>query len=567
MANINILFDNKNYNIDESAFSSASAKLKNHLSTIMNGSGAVINIGGIPYNVDSAKLTTAMNAFTTHLGTISGSGSKLVVNGVQYNINSAKLSDAITELHNVLGGLHSDGGETTTSIAYGCKYRLNGVQSNGYVVMHENGTLKSYNIDDTLESSITVQYVISNDGKTSVNVDGAEVGYVTADGKTFYMFMGEENGERIYYPFYLEESDNEDEQREVILAEQVVEEFLEEEQGLYGAYMINNLDLFEIGRTYIVNWDGTEYRYEAVELEGVGVIGEEDSKNPFLMVVMPKEYTNLSGNALAIYTTSTQSTHTVAIYKVVDNNDNNDGLNEYGFYYDTKYSLYNFSTNSGFPVGEIGVIFKENATADMYLNNTFLQTVPVTYSDEIIIVSSLGATLSVRNNGKELHDPLMATFKLGDAVIIDGDYTYKIVPYTSGLSWDVMATDKTKSSYGTIKNEIDGYPVVALSSTFENCTNLTIAPAIPPSTIKMVGTFRDCNNLTTAPVIPSNVINMTQTFMHCDNLTGNIEINANPTEYEGCFYGIEKPITIIGLCSDETKAALAATANNGNVTY
>ena len=78
MANININFNDKNYSIDEASLSAATAALQSHLSTVMNGSGAVINLGEISYSVDSAKLATATNAFVTHLGTVAGSASNTI---------------------------------------------------------------------------------------------------------------------------------------------------------------------------------------------------------------------------------------------------------------------------------------------------------------------------------------------------------------------------------------------------------------------------------------------------------------------------------------------------------
>lgn len=105
MEKTNIIFNDVNYPIDESSLSAATAELKAHLSTVMNGSGAVINLGGIAYNIDSTKLSTATNDFVSHLGTISGSGSKVVVNGVEYSIDSAKVSSAVSELETVFGNL------------------------------------------------------------------------------------------------------------------------------------------------------------------------------------------------------------------------------------------------------------------------------------------------------------------------------------------------------------------------------------------------------------------------------------------------------------------------------
>lgn len=109
MAKINIPFNNTNYSIDEASLSAATAALRTHLSSVMNGTGATINFGGTSYNVDSAKLTTATNDFVSHLGTIAGSGSKVVIGGVEYSIGSDKVASAISELETVLGGLVSGG--------------------------------------------------------------------------------------------------------------------------------------------------------------------------------------------------------------------------------------------------------------------------------------------------------------------------------------------------------------------------------------------------------------------------------------------------------------------------
>ena len=108
MSKINIFFNNKDYLIDESAFSSASNKLKSHLLNVMNGSGAVINFDGTSYNVDSTKLSNVRNDFVSHLGTISGNGSKVSVNGIEYNVDSSKIASVVSELETVFGSLESD---------------------------------------------------------------------------------------------------------------------------------------------------------------------------------------------------------------------------------------------------------------------------------------------------------------------------------------------------------------------------------------------------------------------------------------------------------------------------
>ena len=85
----------------------------------------------------------------------------------------------------------------------------------------------------------------------------------------------------------------------------------------------------------------------------------------------------------------------------------------------------------------------------------------------------------------------------------------------------------------------------------------------------MYATFYNCTVLESAPTIPSSVKEMRQTFYSCTSLTGDIEINTNLNfaTYTNCFYNTVNPITITGSCNDTTKAYLAGTANNGNVTY
>ena len=109
MAKTNISFNNKNYNIDESALATATNALKSHLSTTMNGTGATIKLGGQSYSIDSAKLSAATNAFVSHLGTVSGSGYKVKVNDVEYSVASSKMTDAIGELEAVLGSISGSG--------------------------------------------------------------------------------------------------------------------------------------------------------------------------------------------------------------------------------------------------------------------------------------------------------------------------------------------------------------------------------------------------------------------------------------------------------------------------
>lgn len=424
MAKIDILFDNKNYNIDEASLSSASAKLKSHLSTVMSGSGSTIDFGGIAYNIDSAKLTTAMNTFITHLGTISGSGYNVILNGVNYSVDPNKLSGAIAELHEVLGGLNSGGGSNSCPIHFGERYTL--TRNNAY-----GNTVK------------------------------------------------------------------------------IISVFYEDGSCIIETYIDNVLEIY-YGNLHLT-YNGNEMLYDDEVIMAINSDGTE--------VTMV-----LDGGVLKL-----------------------ESVNEYGFYYDTKYSIYNQTADSVLPQGEIGFYFKENQTADMYVNDTLAQTLPVTYSDKVITIPALGASVNVLADGKELSVSGYKTFKIGSSVVEFGDYKYiftdVLSEFIGGNCWFVGVNDKSKSSYEAIANMPDGYPLALL------------------------GTFAECVNMTTAPVIPSSIVFMEDTFYNCVSLTGNVVVNANPIAYDKCFYDTEKPIVITGSCSDETKAALAATANNSNVTY
>lgn len=178
MAKINIPFNGTNYPVDESALATAKSNLRSHLSTVMNGTGAVIKLGGNTYNVDSTKLTTATNVFISHLGTVAGSGTKVKVNGVEYSIDSTKMSNAITKLHTVLGGMMSGGGSDSDILPAGL-YDANGVMitswedllANGTVLV-DNGVVSQGDNSDALSGTLT----LPNDGSITSIGDGAFFG-------------------------------------------------------------------------------------------------------------------------------------------------------------------------------------------------------------------------------------------------------------------------------------------------------------------------------------------------------------------------------------------------------
>ena len=97
-------------------------------------------------------------------------------------------------------------------------------------------------------------------------------------------------------------------------------------------------------------------------------------------------------------------------------------------------------------------------------------------------------------------------FIYGDDFIVDGDYSYLWI----GDGWSVKVNDNTKTRYGAIRNELNGFLV----------TNLR-------------DTFRGCRNLVNSPVISNDVTNMSGIFYGCINLEGNIKIDANNLQSTG----------------------------------
>lgn len=190
MAKINIDFNNETYEIDESALAKAAASLSSHLSTVMNGSGATINLNGVTYNVDSTKLTTATNAFVSHLGTVSGTGSKVVVNGVEYSVDATKMTKATADLQAVLGDLVSGGNaggdsdapvQSEYGLYFGEKYTTSiehdfGGAKASYI-FYEDGSMDVIAVSEYVESIVRYEpYKLwIDETEATISSDGAQV--------------------------------------------------------------------------------------------------------------------------------------------------------------------------------------------------------------------------------------------------------------------------------------------------------------------------------------------------------------------------------------------------------
>lgn len=126
MAKINVKFNNKDYQIEESAFAPAGEKVVTHLTGEMKGTGATVKFGGTAYDVDSTKLGSSAAALAAYLGTIVGSGVKIVIGGVEYGIDSAKVAGAVTEVETTLAGMSGTAEPEEFPASEGLEFTSNG---------------------------------------------------------------------------------------------------------------------------------------------------------------------------------------------------------------------------------------------------------------------------------------------------------------------------------------------------------------------------------------------------------------------------------------------------------
>lgn len=127
----------------------------------------------------------------------------------------------------------------------------------------------------------------------------------------------------------------------------------------------------------------------------------------------------------------------------------------------------------------------------------------------------------------------------GETVVI-GDYTYTYVEEPilgASAGWNAVANDKTKTEYGAIEAEVNGYPVTMLNRTFDGCVNMTASPEIPAGVEVLYNTYKNCTSLESAPVIPYGVKTMYNTFKNCTWLFIAPAIPESVTDMTYCYIG------------------------------
>lgn len=99
----NIVFNRKQYSIEQSIINAMINNLKNYITTNMAGTGASIQLDGQTYQISSTKYSGIVSNFVSHLGTITGDGKvKVIVNGTTYSIDSGSMNNAIVNIEDAL---------------------------------------------------------------------------------------------------------------------------------------------------------------------------------------------------------------------------------------------------------------------------------------------------------------------------------------------------------------------------------------------------------------------------------------------------------------------------------
>ena len=459
MATINVLFNNKEYPIDESSLSSATSALKTHLSTIMNGSGATVALDGTSYNVDSTKLSTARNNFVTYLGTISGNGAKVVVNGVEYSVDSTKLATAIADLHTVLGDLNSgsEGGEGSEGGSDRQDYMPYFGEQYSYTLT-ENGVIYKETIICYEDGSVCIN-TYKND--VSIGLNEYPVGTLTYVGSEVFLdgaVVGEENP--VLFATISKDG------TQVTMVDDGRVYTVEDISGSEGSNSDYIPGLYQTGAIAKYESEG------AAAIEGM----------------MIKSWDELVAEGSIVIDNGAVYAGTVLVMP-----EDLPEKNEYGFYYDVLYS-----DGYGF-----GFVFHEDTSVDVYSEGG-LQPCPaglVTYSENSIDMTQIGfPVLTVSSDG--------FTMDLGDGYYIS---VKTPIPFAGDL---MLASNCGITALGNYDEDTE-------EGNYAFIRKNELTGVFIPDGVTSIGeyAFSDCWNLTSI-TIPNGVMSIDDyAFYRCSNLT------------------------------------------------
>ncbi len=142
--------------------------------------------------------------------------------------------------------------------------------------------------------------------------------------------------------------------------------------------------------------------------------------------------------------------------------------------------------------------------------------------------------------------PLNESFDVGDSGVTLEDIMG---------CWTPAVKDRGKSRYMPVVTSINGKEIRNLFLTFHNCTELTVAPEIPPAVTSISMAFYGCSKLRTAPVIPASVKRLTGAFQD-SGISGDVvyngELDKSTFWYSyGVIDGIYSEINLTGDASEE----------------
>lgn len=126
--------------------------------------------------------------------------------------------------------------------------------------------------------------------------------------------------------------------------------------------------------------------------------------------------------------------------------------------------------------------------------------------------------------------------------------------------------------YETFKNcpSLEVAPMLPTNNTyasyaFDGCTALKLPPVLQSKLKYTSYMFRNCSKLLYPVSFPAALSNVRSFYEGCAAMSGEMIVRGNPSTKTDAFKNTVKPITLYG---DQTACSnLAATANNGNVTW
>ena len=137
------------------------------------------------------------------------------------------------------------------------------------------------------------------------------------------------------------------------------------------------------------------------------------------------------------------------------------------------------------------------------------------YTSSYIVTFSSGRQYEVFPDGR-ISEEITAEER-----VEDDDYVYSITYRDDKRGYVVRVKDTTKTSYGPIKNEVKGLPIISLNGTFIDCENMTsidFGDFDAKNVIDMSYMFYNCKAVTELNLNnfnTENLINMSYMFQGC----------------------------------------------------